>query len=258
MKKFILIIGLLILSINVKSQVLITLIFGDKLNTPDLEFGLEGGMSWSRISGMDSQSFLQNWDLGFYFDIRIKNQWFLYTGVLVKATLGLDKLTTNDLDFLGTDTYPDNGNYAQKINYFLIPALINYKFKSRIYLEAGPQFGLRTKAWVEYEADIDGKDAIIKEFNKDAIKRLDVGILGGAGYRFSERITGWTIGVKYYYGFVDVYKNRSGTKNNTIFLKLNVPIGAGEKAKAKNAKKAAEKEEKKKAKEAKKLSEENN
>lgn len=178
--------------------------------------------------------------------------WFFYTGVIVKATLGLDELIPNDIDFLGTDTYPDKGNYKQRINYFLIPALINYKFKGRIYLEAGPQFGLRTKAWVEYEADIDGKDAIIREFNKDALNRLDVGILGGAGFRISERITGWTIGVRYYYGFVDVYKDRSGTKNNTIFLKVNIPIGAGEKAKQKNADKAENKKAKKAEKEAKK------
>ena len=36
-----------------------------------------------------------------------------------------------------------------------------------------------------------------------------------------------TIGVKYYYGFLDVYKDRSGTNNESIFVKFNVPIGAG-------------------------------
>lgn len=45
-----------------------------------------------------------------------------------------------------------------------------------------------------------------------------------------------TIGAKYYYGFIDVYKEKSGTKHNTFFLKVNLPIGAN-KAKAKAAEK---------------------
>ena len=258
MKK-ILLIGLFIVSgLGAQSQVLITLIFGDKLNTPDLEFGLEGGGNWSKISGFESNSFEPNWNLGFYFDFRIKNQWFFYTGVLVKASLGVNKLTAADLDVLGATVYFEKGDYAQKMNYFLVPTLIKYKFKNRIFIEGGLQSGLMYKSWIEYVAEIDGREGIIKEFNKDRINKIDVGAMGGAGYRFSSRLTSWSLGVKYYYGFVNVYKDISGTKNSSIFLKLNIPIGAGEKAKAKNAKKAAEKEEKKKAKEAKKLSEENN
>jgi hypothetical protein len=74
MKKNILIISLLILSFNVQSQVLITLLLGDKLNSPNLEFGLEGGVNWTTISGLETNSFARKWNLGFYFDIRIKNQ----------------------------------------------------------------------------------------------------------------------------------------------------------------------------------------
>jgi len=248
MKKSLLIFFLLLSGVSSQSQVLITLIFGDKLNTPDLEFGLEGGGNWTKVSGMESNNFLSNWNLGFYFDIRIKNQWFFYTGVLVKARMGLAKLTEADLKFLNADTYPEPGDYAQKINYFQVPALIKYKFKSRIFIEGGLQFALRSKTWIEYKADIDGKEATVKQFNKDAIKHIDMGAMGGAGYRFSNKMTSWSLGVKYYYGFIDIYKDKSGTKNSSIYLKLNIPIGAGEKAKEKNARKAEEKKIKKAAK----------
>lgn len=244
-RKLVLFTGLLFVGFNSQSQVLITLIFGDKLNTPDLEFGLEGGLNWSRISGMESNSYEPNWNLGFYFDIRVKKQWFFYTGVLVKASLGLNKLTPGDLSFLEATTYNFEGTYSQKINYFIVPTLLKYKFKNRIFIETGPQFGLRSKAWIEHIADEDGFESIFKEWNKESINRIDVGITGGAGYRLSDRLTAWSIGAKYYYGFVNVYKNKSGTNNSAFFLKLNIPIGAGEKAKAKNATKAAEKKEKK-------------
>jgi hypothetical protein len=38
-----------------------------------------------------------------------------------------------------------------------------------------------------------------------------------------------SLGVKYYYGLTNVYKNESGTKNSSFFVKLTVPIGAGKK-----------------------------
>ncbi len=238
MKKILFILLFLIGGYTSQSQVLITLLLGDKLNSPNLEFGLEGGLNWTNISGMETNNFARKWNLGFYFDIRIKNQWSLYTGVLVKSNFGVDNLTDNDLISLGAtnynnlDTIPLIGDYSQKISSFMVPALIRYKFKNHMYVELGPQFSLMYKSWVEFESDIEGRDAIIKEYNKDKINKLDVGIMVGAGYKLFQG-TGWTLGAKYYYGFVDVFKNVSGTKNSSIYLKLNIPIGAGEKSEKK-------------------------
>ncbi len=244
MKKLLLLLLITLGSFTSQSQVLISLILGDKINSDDLEFGLEGGGNFSSILGLETKKFVNDWNLGFYFDIRLKNSWFLYTGVLVKAKLGSGKLTENDIAFLGVDTYNDSGYYYQKINYFLVPVLAKYKFKNRMYVEAGPQFGLMYKAWVEYQYKPDGKDAVIKQFNKDMINRIDAGVMGGFGYRFKGR-TGWTLGVKYYYGLANVYKNKPGTKNNSFFLKVNIPIGAGEEAQRKREEKLKKRAEKK-------------
>jgi hypothetical protein len=93
-----------------KGQILITLLLGDKLNSEGLEFGLVGGGNWATVSGMESNSYVRTWNLGFYFDIRMKEPWYLYTGVLVKSRLGVNDVTTNDLLFLEADTYPEEGN----------------------------------------------------------------------------------------------------------------------------------------------------
>lgn len=230
MKKLFILLSFLFMVSNLQSQILISLLLGDKLNSEGLEFGLEGGINWTNISGMETSDLARRWNMGFYFDIRLKNQWFLYTGVLVKANMGVDKLTENDLIFLNVLIYPEEGDYSQKTNSFLVPALAKYKFKNHLYVEAGPQFGLMYNSWVEFESNIDDRDAIIKEYNKEMINRLDVGFMFGTGYTLFKG-TGWTFGAKYYYGFVDVYKDRTGTKNSSIFLKLNIPIGAGEKPK---------------------------
>lgn len=238
MKKTLLIICFIIIGIAAQSQILITLLLGDKLNSDGLEFGLEGGINWTQVSGMETKDFARKWNLGFYFDIRLKNQWFLYTGVLVKSNMGVDKLTDKDLTTLGATKYTNlneqslEGDYSQKMSYFLVPALIKYKFKNYFYAELGPQFGLMYRSWVQFDSDIEGRDAIVKEYNKNKLNKIDVGIMVGLGYTLFKG-TGWTIGAKYYYGLVDVYKDVSNTKNSSIFLKVNIPIGAGETEKKK-------------------------
>lgn len=228
MKKYLLLFLLICTCSYAQSQVLISLIFGDKLNSPGMEFGLEGGVNFSTVGGMQTDKYLSTFNLGFYFDIRINDPWYLYTGVLVKSQLGVNKLTTADLDFLKTDIYDAKGDYSQRLNYFIVPALAKYKLKNHVYFEAGPQFGLAHKAWVEYNSDVDQKSARIRDYNKDMINKFDVGVTGGLGYQLMDG-KGMTIGVKYYYGFVDVYKDRSGTNNSSIFIKANIPIGAAKK-----------------------------
>ena len=55
-----------------QSQVLIALLLGDKLNTGNIEFGLDGGLNYATIRGMESNTWTSNLNLGFYFDIRLK------------------------------------------------------------------------------------------------------------------------------------------------------------------------------------------
>ena len=131
------------------SQVLISLLLGDKLNSDKIEFGLDGGLNWSQIGNLDSNSSYRTFNLGFYFDILLddKNKWSFYTGVLVKSQLGADKLSEQDLEFLEITPDPEfnEGTYSQRLNYFLVPALMRYNFPNRLYLEGGPQFGLMYK-----------------------------------------------------------------------------------------------------------------
>ena len=223
--KNVLVIAMMFIGFNAQSQVLLSILFGDKLNSDGLEFGLEGGFNWSDISELEADKRLSSFNLGFYFDARLKNQWNLYTGVLVKAKLGDDELSNNDLEFLEITPNPEDGTYSQKINYFIVPALIKYNFENRMYLEGGPQFGLMYKSWVEFNSDNDDRSIQIKDFNKDKINRLDAGFTIGTGYKLMAE-NGMTVGVKYYHGLTNVYKEVSGTNNSSWFLKVNVPIGA--------------------------------
>ena len=247
-----LLIFFLFISLSMQSQVLIALLLGKSLNTGKIEFGLDGGVNYSALGGMESSSYFRKWNLGFFFDIKMKEQWYLNTGVLVKSELGLDNLTESDLEFLGATIHDEEGEYNQSISYFLVPALARYKFDNHMYAEIGPQFGLAYRSYIKFHSKIDGIEINASEDNRDMINRFDMGLAAGAGYRLLKGL-GWTIGLRYYYGFLDVYKDRSGTNNSSLFLKLNVPIGLSE-AKKEEAKamKASIKEKKAKKKEDKK------
>ncbi len=213
-----------------RSQVLISLIFGEKLNSDAIEFGLEGGINLSDMGALDADKRLSTFNLGFYFDIRLKESWRLYTGVLVKSKLGTQNLSSADLALLGVEPLEEAGTYSQYINNFLVPALLKYQFPSRIYAEAGPQFGLRYKGWVQFDSDVDGTEARVRIDNKEALNVLEVGGVVGAGYKLRPGPAGMTLGIKYYQGFSNAVKGLSGSRNNALFLKFNVPIGAGKKA----------------------------
>jgi opacity protein-like surface antigen len=235
MKKYILLLATFFLfTITSQSQILISLLLGDKLNSEKLEFGLDGGFNWSKISGMDSKAYTLNFNLGFYFDMKFKNpKWSVYTGVLVKSNQGLNKLTEKDLDFLGIERQGENddeeGDYKQVTKGFLLPGLLKYKFDNNFYLEGGIQLGWVTKAYVRYDSEVNEIETRTKQYNRDQIHKFDIGASGGLGFQF-KKVSKMTLGAKYYYGFVDVYKDKPGTKNNTIFLKVNFPIGAKKKA----------------------------
>ena len=70
----------------VEAQVLISLVFGEALNSEKIEFGLVGGMNRSYINTISASEGMNNFNLGFYFHILMKNNSYLSTGVGVKST----------------------------------------------------------------------------------------------------------------------------------------------------------------------------
>ncbi|WP_321369593.1 porin family protein [uncultured Draconibacterium sp.] len=224
MKKFLVLCFLLITTLAANSQVLISLLLGDKVNSPNIEFGLEGGFNWTDINGFDNNSGLGNFNLGFYFDIRMKNNLFLYSGVQGISGLGMGDLSASDLEFLDAEIYDVEGTYDQRISSFMVPILANYKFDNHFYVEVGPQVGLIYKGWVEFNSDKNNKDWKIKEYNDNQLNWLNAGIAVGTGYKLMKG-EGWTIGIRYYQGLTDVFKYKSGSIHHSLHFKVNIPIG---------------------------------
>ena len=234
----------------VQGQVLLSLIFGDKLNSEGVEFGMNGGFNLSYLRGIHGATGQNNWELGFYFDILLKEKspWYAATGVYVKSNVGGRNIP---LDYPGrraiNDTvYNDfeelNGNIEKQFNTFYVPLNLRYLSKSGIFIEGGAQIGLVFKTHDIYNAEVDDHtlkyDAKVGVKDNELHKWFDGGVDGGIGYK-SKGKTGWKIGVWYYVGLTNIYKNDLGPKayNSSMYVLATIPIG-----KKKAEKKRAEKE----------------
>ncbi|MDL5048725.1 porin family protein [Oscillatoria amoena NRMC-F 0135] len=240
--KYPLLLLFILLNLSARSQVLISLLLGDKLNTGQIEFGLDGGANFSDIRGLDQGSMKAAFNIGFYFDIRTKNpSWFFHTGVLVKSSMGTSGLPVYSLGDPDLDNAFAGGEVRRKINYFNVPVGMKYRFKNNFYMLGGIMPSLRSNAYDIFEAKVNGDDLEYKVSIKDEIHRLDFGLLGGIGYRLMGG-NGMNLTVRYYYGLVDVVIDDSTPDqfNNSIYLAVGIPIGAGKAKERREKEKATE------------------
>jgi hypothetical protein len=233
MKRTILLVAFLLTAYTANSQVLISLIFGDALNSPNVEFGLDGGVNFGNIANLESSESLAMFNLGFYFDIRLKGPLLLHTGVIVKSSQGADKLTPYSLNNPELDDLFSTGHVTRKINQFSVPIMLKYRFATLFHIEAGPMLALRAKGYDEFKNTLaDEGDLTYKLDIKDNYKRIDAGVMVGAGMKLSKIPKSAQIGVRYYYGLVDPLIENTGKSQNfsSLYLFFSIPIGAQPKA----------------------------
>jgi len=216
-------------------QVLISLLLGDKLNSNKIEFGLDGGMSLSNIQGLSAASWKRSFNLGFYFDIRMKNRaWMIHTGVLVKSTMGATDIAVYSLNNPDLDDVFAGGSVVRRLGYFQVPAMIKHTWKNNFFAEAGPMFSLMAKSTDEFVASVEKKDDLVYKLNiKDRYHPLDAGLMAGVGYRLMKG-NGMNLGVRYYYGLVDITIDDTtpDQHNQSFYFFIGIPIGAGKKTRA--------------------------
>jgi hypothetical protein len=232
MKNFLIISTLLFISITANSQILISILLGDKLNSDKLEFGLDGGLNIANINGIDQTNAVRRFNVGFYFDLKLKNPaWMVHTGVIVKSTLGAKDLPVYNLNDANLNTAFAGGNVDRRLSYFNVPILIKHQFKKSFFVEAGPMLGLMNKSVdVFTQKVIDADDLSYTLKIRDNYHPLDAGLMVGLGYRLLGG-NGMNLGVRYYYGLVDITLDDSTPNqyNRSLYFSVGIPIGKAKK-----------------------------
>ena len=222
------------------SQVLISLLFGDDLNTGKVEFGLEGGATFSTINGLEGAEYNSGFNLGFYFDIKLKNKWSLATGVMVKSPWGAKGLPTYALGDAELDSVFAGGSVERRLNYFNVPIMAKYSF-GRVFAMAGPQLSLGYKAADVFTRDVkEDEDLSYRLENRSLYRAIDAGVCAAAGVRLQKGY-GMNVLLRYYQGLTEIRKDPVGAAqtNQGWHLLVGIPIGVG-KALERQRQKAAE------------------
>lgn len=207
-----------------RSQVIISLLFGEKLNSEKLSFGLLVGNSWSRLSDYKTSSSLSTLNLGLYLNWKMSERFFLQFDAQAKYTLGARELPVYQLNDAGLDTMFATGHVERKINYLGLVTTAQYRVFNYFNVEVGPQITLRTKAKDIFYTDRNDGTLKFEKNISDAATRFDIGAMTGISYQIKGN--GIKIGVRYYFGFIDIFPQDAGSNTNRSFLLSGyIPVG---------------------------------
>jgi len=212
-------------------QVLISLLFGDALNTEKIEFGLIGGLNRSYVRTISDAEGMNNFNIGFYFHIQTMKNSYLSTGVLVKSNVGATGMPTYSIGDPDFDDVYSEGVLTKKIPVFYVPILFQQRFNQRWYIEAGPQLGLIHQPSDIFDVEGYGGDLTYTTDTRGQYQYIDFGFYGGLGFKVLKRQKSTSIGVGYYIGLSDVAKDAyPEIKNSSFYLFCKIPIGVGKDA----------------------------
>jgi Outer membrane protein beta-barrel domain len=225
MKKPILVLSLVLMANIAKSQVIISLLFGDKLNSDKVFFGLILGGSASNLSGYSTSSPFYNFNLGLFLNLKMSSRFFLQFDAMAKYKLGAKGLPVYSLNDEALDSLFKQGQLERNIKYLSVATTAQYRFYDYFLVEAGPQISLRTKATDIFSAGRAGGDLTFEKDISDMATRFDLGAVTGIAYQF-EKGQGIKIGIRYYFGFIDIFPSDAGNNANRSFqVNAYIPIG---------------------------------
>jgi len=88
-KKILLAALLFVFCVNMaNSQVLLALLFGDKLSTEKFQLGIPLNFTWSNFQGPNGTKMLFDWGFGMFGEIRLSERWSLQPEIIIKTPAG--------------------------------------------------------------------------------------------------------------------------------------------------------------------------
>lgn len=212
----------------IHGQVLIGLLFGDKLNNENLEFGLNLSGNFSQLTDVETDNYLRNLGIGLFLDYKMHPKWVIQSSFFFMSPKGAADLNQDDLLFHVEDSLLGGFKAERRINYFDLPVMISYRPKPFIGISFGFNVGLLSKAEDYFEQESNDGTLIFKRRTRDFLSLFEAGISGGLTWHFNGD-PGSQIRVNYLYGLTNVYKESTGKEgfNRVIQLSVLIPIKFG-------------------------------
>src|SRR6476646_2100015 len=142
-RKIFLVVACILFASLVRGQVLISILFGDKLNTDAIIFGLHVDYSWNKMTSIEPQDPLGRLNLSLFFNVKINDQWRAEIEALAKNTRGGKGIAPYPLTDPDLNAQFADGSVERRINYVGLMSAIQYNIQQSWYIEAGPQLTIR-------------------------------------------------------------------------------------------------------------------
>ena len=227
MKKITSIVLLTCLCKLTSAQVVIALLFGDKLNTGTLEFGIVVAPGSTDISSIVSKR-RDNLSLGIYFNIHPDKKFFIHAEGIAKGSFGAEGLIPYPLGNDTLDALFASGAVERKIKAFSLPILGRYAVTPKLFIEAGIQPDMMLKSKDIFTTKVNDNELTYTTIISDQVALLDFGLAGGVFYKFRKDKRSMGIGIRYFQGLTDILTSTDGKQVNSAWqLNLTIPIGAG-------------------------------
>jgi hypothetical protein len=210
-----------------KGQILITLLFGDKLNSDGVEFGLSLGENFSNLSGVEESGTASSFNLGMFFNIKLKENIWFHPEILLKSSYGADGILPYSVGNSDLDNIQSQSVVERRLEYINIPLLMKYRTDGGFGIEAGPQLSILRKGKDTFKSTINQDDDLKFDNDiKDGLSSMDFGVAFGISQKLQKR-KGITLNLRYYYGLTDLLKDNVGeaVKNTGLLLSAHIMIG---------------------------------
>jgi hypothetical protein len=214
---------------EMSAQILIALVFGEKLQSEKLTFGLCLGPTFSTITAIDASQ-KRGLSFGLYFDIKLSQNLFLHPEIIPKSSLGAKSIPPYSTGIDSIDSFYANGSIKRNIRAMSFPLLCRYRIKGLLFAEAGPQIDWMLNTKDIYSTDVNGDEATYTISSKDEITRFDLGVAAGLHYKL-KKDKGMGLGIRYLWGLTDMIKTQAGAQvNQALYLNFLIPVGTGKTA----------------------------
>jgi len=119
------------------SQVLIALLFGDKLNSDSFQLGIQLAGNFQNVTGWEGTSSRFSLGFGIYGELKLTEKLSLQPEILFKDPRGADGVPGNEFDNENLDPLLADASVTMKLAYVSIPILLKYHISQQFSITDG-------------------------------------------------------------------------------------------------------------------------
>ena len=211
-------------------QVLLVLLFGDKLSSENLQVGIKLDRAFTSLTELEAADVRSGWAFGAFGEVPLNEQWSLQPELTLTTPGGAQTFVGDPTGNPTLDGVFSEVSVTRKLAYsnLVLPLKVNL---GRFAVGVGPQISYLRSADDIYEGLVTGGDEFTLESDiVDTLNRWDVGLAGKIEILLKpeQGMRSARIHVAPTFGLTDIVKDNTGTavKGWGVSVGIGFPVGA--------------------------------